>query len=172
MGYIISIVSILLSITHCESHTELNFERIEFSKYGTWINSHYMDINSTGLTVIVVKSQQGITIDARKAYLNDDEISELQISLGDAEFYSLDDRYEPEEQIIDLNEYAIRVVSGVNAKSVRVHGVEYINDMPSELEALIAKLENIYESILGRDKMYMKQVFFIGRGLRCPNPAS
>jgi len=68
--------------------------------------------------------------------------------------------------------YIINIVSGVNAKSVRVYGVEYINDMPSELEALIAKLENIYESILGRDKMYMKQVFFIGRGLRCPNPAS
>jgi len=129
----------------------VEFQTIEFRKFWGWIPSYRMVIHSTGETEIKVRTQGGTVTDSLSTVIRDEEIEALRIRLGDADFFSLENYYEPEDFWKDQNTHRITVVRDGCEKLVQVYDYERIQKLPSGLRTLIEALEDMFESILGRD---------------------
>lgn len=128
---------------------KFEFQTIKFHKSGIWMPLCDMVIHNTGITDVRVK-QAGEVTDSIIVRISDKEIERLKIVLADAEFFSLREHYE-KEGVLDANGHTITAIQAEQEKSVDVYAYQLIEDIPSGLKTLIEKLEEIFESILGRE---------------------
>ena len=133
----------------CGRHEESEFERIEFSKSGFKIPIHTMTVQNTGEIHISIRRR--LHPETLSAEIGDEELRILSTKLVEADFWSLKAHYRPEGYRTDQNTHRITVVQDGCEKSVRVYDYESIQELPSGLRTLIEVLEDMLESILGRD---------------------
>lgn len=124
----------------------LDFEQVQYTKYGGWINTFKLSIHSSGAaSAELIGHGSGQVIDEGTAILSAKEREHLATLL--ASFPKYRRSYEPETYYTDGNTHEIVVHYGGIVDTVWTYN-PFSADIPRSLEESIKELERIHQRII------------------------
>lgn len=119
---------------------------IQYHKFGGWINTSQLDIQSSGEATATVRSQASSEV----LHENISVLTELQkeeLARSFASFSNFERHYQPKEHWTDQNYYLFILTYKGSIDTVSVYNPSQAS-LPKDLKQLIAEVEEIHQSII------------------------